>query len=287
MGAVFRKEMKIYTSGMFGYLVMALLLAFAGLFVTLFNLVSGYASISYALIAMHWVLIVLIPILSMRSIAEERHAKTDQLLYSLPLRMRDVVLGKFLALAALFAMPTAVTALYPILLSCFGGFELASSYVALLGYLLLGTAMIALCTFLSSLAENQVIAATVSIAALLVLYCTDSIAEILPTSAIVSLVILVGVEIGLAGLVWMATKNKAMGFAVAAFLLVPTALLYIIKASLFTSLIPNFLYSINLFSRYGGFIYGYIDLCAVLFYLSFIAFFLFATVKVMEKRRFM
>lgn len=285
MGAVFRKEMKIYTGGMFGYFIMALLLLFMGLFVTLFNLLSGYADLSYALSGMHWVLIVLIPFLTMRSIAEERHSKTDQLLYSLPLRMRDVVLGKFLAMALLFGIPTAVSALYPVLLSMVGEFSLASSYAALLGYFLLGLSMIALCTFLSSLVENQIVAAVISIAALLLLYFMDMVTAILPTSPLASLLILIAVELGVALLLWASTKNMGLCIAAAVLLLLPTVLTYLINAGLFDSLIGNFLHAADPFARYNGFTYGHIDLNAILFYLSFSAFFLFATVRVMEKRR--
>lgn len=285
MGAIFRKEMKIYTSGMFGYFIMALLLLFAGLFVTLYNLISSYASLGYALVPMHWVLIVLIPFLTMRSIAEERHSKTDLLLYSLPIRMRDVVLGKFFAMAALFAIPTAIIALYPVILSLFGEISLASSYVALLGYFLLGLSMIALCTFLSSLVENQIIAAVISIAALLLFYFIDMIAALLPTSALASFVILTVLELGAALLLWMSTKKQVLGIATAVILILPTVIVYILNNALFASLIPSFLYAVDLFARFGGFTYGHIDLSAVLFYLSFIAFFLFATVRAMEKRR--
>lgn len=285
MGAVFRKEMKIYTGGMFGYFIMALLLLFMGLFVTLFNLLSGYADLSYALSGMHWVLIVLIPFLTMRSIAEERHSKTDQLLYSLPLRMRDVVLGKFFAMAALFAIPTAVSALYPILLSMVGEFSLASSYAALLGYLLLGLSLIALCTLLSSLVENQIVAAVISIAALLLLYFMDMISAIIPSSALASLLILIAIELGAALLLLASTKNRGLCIAAAVLLLLPTVAVYFVKAELFDSLIQNFLYAANPFTRFNGFTFGHIDLNAVLFYLSFSAFFLFATVRVMEKRR--
>lgn len=285
MGAVYRKELKVYMSGMFGYFIIALLLLFMGLFVTLFNLVSGYSDIVYALAGMQWVLIVLIPFLAMRSIAEERHSKTDQLLYSLPLPMRDIVFGKFFAMLTVFAIPTAISALYPVILTSFGSFSLATAYVSLLGYFLLGISMIALCTFLSSLVESQILAAVISIAALLLIYFMDVITVLIPASALVSFVILAVLELGLALLLWAGTKNANLGIAAAVVLILPTALLYILKADLFASLIPNFLHAVDLFARFGGFTYGHIDLPGALFYLSFTAFFLFVTVRVMEKRR--
>ena len=170
MFAIYRKEMKVYFSGMFGYFITALLLLFAGLFTVLFHFVFGYSQFAYTLTSMNWVLIVLIPFLSMRAIAEERHNRTDQLLYSLPIPMWEIVMGKFLALVTLFSIPTAVMAVYPLMLSAFGGISLPAAYGALLGYYLLGIALIALCLFISSLVENQILAAVLSLAALLVVY---------------------------------------------------------------------------------------------------------------------
>lgn len=285
MGAVFRKEMKIYTSGMFGYFIIALLLLFMGLFVTLFNLLSGYTDLAYALSLMQWVLIVAIPLLTMRSITEERHTKTDLLLYSLPLRMRDVVLGKFFAMATLFAIPTVISAILPILLSLFGEVSLATSYASLLGYFLMGLSMIALCTFLSSLVENQIVAAVICIAALLLFSFSGLVTLLLPSAAIISFVVLVIAELLAALILWASTKNRLLSLAAALVMLLPTVLVYLLKPTLFHSLIPNFLHQIDIFSRFAGFTYGHIDLTAVLFYCSFSAFFLFATVCVMEKRR--
>ena len=84
MSAIYRKEMKIYFSTPFGYVIMAILLFFMGLFTVVFNLLSAYADFSYPLVSMHWVLLITVPFLTMRSIAAERHNRTDQLLYSLP-----------------------------------------------------------------------------------------------------------------------------------------------------------------------------------------------------------
>ena len=188
MFAIYRKEMKVYFSGMFGYFITALLLLFAGLFTVLFHFVFGYSQFAYTLTSMNWVLIVLIPFLSMRAIAEERHNRTDQLLYSLPIPMWEIVMGKFLALVTLFSIPTAVMAVYPLMLSAFGGISLPAAYGALLGYYLLGVALIALCLFISSLVENQILAAVLSLAALLVVYFISTFASLIPTLPVLSVI---------------------------------------------------------------------------------------------------
>ena len=285
MLAIFRKEMKIYLGGMFGYIITALLLLFTGFFVALFHLLSDSADFSLTLVAMQWVLIILIPFMSMRAVAEERHSRTDQLLYSLPIRLRDVVLGKFFALTALFLIPTAFTALYPLILSTMGNISLPAAYTALLGYILMTLALIAFCMFISSLVENQILAAVLSIAAVLALYLMDTITSLLPVAAVVSFLICIAAELGLAALVWRWAKNLTLGMLAGVALILPTCLLYIIKADLFRSLVPNFLAYSNVFTRFNGFSYGYLDLSGVIFYLSFTVVFLFLTVQSMEKRR--
>ena len=121
MTAIFKKELRVAFSGLFGYFAVAILLLFTGIFTVLINILTGSPEFSVTLSGMGLVLAVLIPFLTMRSIAEERHSRTDKLLYSLPIKMSRVVLGKFFATLALFAIPTAISALYPIILWFFGG----------------------------------------------------------------------------------------------------------------------------------------------------------------------
>ena len=285
MSAIYRKEMRIYLSGMFGWSVMAVLLFFLGLFTSVFNLLSGISGVSYTLTSMHWILIVLIPLLTMRSIAEERHARTDQLLYSLPIRQSEVVVAKYLAACTVFLLPTAVYALCPVILAGFGEVSLAAAYTALFGYILLGAALIAISLFVSSLVENQILAAVLSIVSMLVIYFMSSIATLLPTGALASFLLCVLAALAIGALVWNSTKNLSGGMAVSAVLILPISVVYIVNTDLFEGLVPNALFSLDLFTRFSGFSYGRFDLPATVFYLSLIGFFLFLTVRSMEKRR--
>ena len=85
MQAIYRKELKIYFGGMLGWMMSAILLLFTGIFIVVFHLMGGYTDYSMVLVAMQWVLVVIVPVLTMRSIAQERRMGTDQLLYSVPL----------------------------------------------------------------------------------------------------------------------------------------------------------------------------------------------------------
>lgn len=285
MVAIFKKELRVAFSGLFGYFVVAILLLFMGIFTVLFNILSGYPEFSLTLGGMHLVLAVLIPFLTMRSIAEERHSRTDRLLYSLPIPMRDVVLGKFFAMLVLFCIPTLIGALYPLLLSFLGEISLLSAYLSLFGYVLLGAALIAICMFISSLVENQILAAVLSLTATLMIYFMDSIAVLLPAGALGSFIICLIAALGVGALLWAASKNLTLGIAVALLLAAVPTVLYLVKASLFESLIPNFFGKLALFAQHSGFMEGYFDLTALVLYLSITCVSLFLTYVSMEKRR--
>ncbi|MBR6603185.1 MAG: ABC transporter permease, partial [Clostridia bacterium] len=120
MLSIFKREFKSYFTGVIGALFIAFLLCFTGIYVTSINLRGGYASFEYVLSNIIIVFLLIVPLLTMRSFAEEKHTKTDQLLYSLPMSVGEVVMGKYLAMLAVFAIPVLIMALYPFLLSAFG-----------------------------------------------------------------------------------------------------------------------------------------------------------------------
>ena len=116
------------------------------------------------------VFVVIVPILTMRVIAEERKQKTDQLLYALPITTAQVILGKYLALLVVYLIPLALICLYPLVFSQFGEVYLPTSYGSIFAFFVLGAALIALGVFISSLTDNQGFAAGIGIAAILLNY---------------------------------------------------------------------------------------------------------------------
>lgn len=84
---------------MTGYLFIAFVLLFAGIYTMMYNLSGAYANFEYVLDAISFLYLIAVPVLTMRAVAEEKRQKTDQLLYSLPIRLSGVVLGKYLAMA--------------------------------------------------------------------------------------------------------------------------------------------------------------------------------------------
>ena len=170
MTAVFRREMGAYFHGVTGYLFMAFVLVFAGIYTMVYNLSGLYANFEYVLDAISFIYLIAVPVLTMRSVAEEKRQRTDQLLYSLPIRLVDVVAGKYLAMLVVLAAPTAVMGLYPLLLSRFGSVYLPTAYASLLAFFLLGAALLAIGLFISSVSESQVGSAVVCLATMPVSY---------------------------------------------------------------------------------------------------------------------
>ncbi len=179
MRAIYKREVKAYLQSMIGWVFMAAFLFLLGLYFMAVNLLSGYADISYTLGSVSFLFIVAVPVLSMRSLSEERKQKTDQLILTAPVTVGQVVAGKYLAMLTVFAVPVLIAALFPVILSGFGQVPFGTSYTALLGYFLFGAACLAVGLFLSSLTESQVIAAVLSVAAIFVGYMMSGICNLI------------------------------------------------------------------------------------------------------------
>ena len=183
MSAVYRKELRGFFTSMIGYVFIAFVLLIAGIFITLTNFRTGYPNFEYSLGSISMILIFVVPILTMRVFAEERRSKTDQLLYSLPMSVTEIVIGKYLAAVTVFAVPCAVMCLYPVIMSFYGKVSFTSAYGAMLGFFLLGCALIAVGVFMSSLTESQVISAVISFGAMIVIYMMSSISSLIPAAS--------------------------------------------------------------------------------------------------------
>ena len=282
MTAIYQRELRSYFHGMTGYVFIAFLLVFAGIYTMFYNLSSGYPNFEYVLQAMTIIFLIAIPVLTMRVIAEERRQKTDQLLYTLPLGMTRVVLGKYLAMITVVAVPCVVMAFYPLLLSTFGTVSFPTAYGALVGFFLLSAALSAIGLLISSLTENQAVAAGVCFGVMLLLYFMSSF---VPSSAGASLGALLVTVLVLAVLVRVFTKSSAAALLVG--VLGEGCLLgaYLAASDAFAGLFGRVVDGLSVFTRFDTFAEGMFDWTAVIYYLSIIAVALFLAVQTMEKRR--
>lgn len=182
MKAIYKREVKAYFHSFLGTLFIGVMLFLMGIYFSVYNLFMGYPYIGYALSAIVFLFLIGIPILTMRILAEERHQKTDQLILTAPVHVSGIVIGKFLALATIFAIPVAIISIYPLILSLFGTVAFGETYLAVLGFFLYGLACIAIGIFVSSLTESQVIAAVITFGILFLGYVMSGICNMISTT---------------------------------------------------------------------------------------------------------
>ena len=285
MRAVYLKELKLNFTGFTGYLYGAFILLFVGIYTMGINLSGGYAQFEYVLESMAFIYLIACPVLTMRAFAEEKRSKTDQLLYSLPIRLSDVVVGKYLAMLTVSLLPVAVVSVYPLLLSGYGHVDMRSAYASILMFFLLGACLTSIGVFISSVTENQVTSAVVTLVIMLITYFMTSLASYVSTASSSSLIALSALALVLAAIVYLFTKNLSVAFLTAAPLVGALLIAYAIDASAFSGLFPALMKKLSLFERFYGTIGGMFDLTAIVYYLSIIGVFLFFTTETLEKRR--
>ena len=175
MFAVLKREFRSYFQNVIGWLFVAVLMALFGLYFYVYNLRQGYPYLYYTLSAITIIFMIAVPILTMRSFAEDRKNKTDQLMLTAPVPVAKGVLGKYLAMLAVFTVDIAVFCVTPLILRAFGTIPMGESYIAILAFWLYGAASIAVGMFISALTESQVIAAVLTFVVLFISYMMQSL----------------------------------------------------------------------------------------------------------------
>lgn len=179
MKAIYKRELKAYFQSFTGWLFCAATLFVISLYFTSYNLGGGYAYIAYALSAAAFIFIIMVPILTMRILAEERKQKIDQLILTAPVPVWKVVVGKYLAMLTVYLIPILIVCTYPIIMNFFGTVSFSESYTAILGFVLYGCAGIALGLFISGITESQVIAAVLSLIAMFLTYMMSGVSSLI------------------------------------------------------------------------------------------------------------
>ena len=285
MSAIYKRELHSYFCGMTGPIFTAFLLLMTGIYMTVYNLMGGYPNFEVALSGVSFVFLIAVPVLTMRSMAEEKHSRTDQLLYALPVSLSSVVMAKYLAMVTVLALPVGVMCFYPLILGRYGTVGFASAYGSILAFFLLGCALIAIGMFISSLTESQVIAAVISVGVLLLTYLMAGLAGMLPETAGASFAGFLVIAV-LAGLVvHVMVKNSTVSMGVTAVFVVILSALYFFRQDLFAGALPELLEALALFDRMYSFTNGIFDLTAIVYYLTVAALFVYLTVQYMDKKR--
>ena len=286
MIAVLRHELRSAFHTLTFYLFCAALLCFVGVGAMFYNIQASVANFEYVLNFVSIGLVVIIPVLTMRSFAEERKQKTDQLLYSLPLKTWQIVGGKYLSLVILFLLPLAIICVYPYIFSWYGEVYLPGAYGAIFAFFVMGAALIAVGMFLSSLTENQGFAAGIAIVLFLFNYYSVSLAEQVSSTGYGSAIALCVIAMLIGFVVKALTRNNWIAWGVGGGLTVLIVGSYFIVPDKFEGLLPDIMEKLSLFDRFNTFVNGVFDLTALIFYASVIALGLMLTVQSLEKRRY-
>lgn len=285
MFVIYKKELNSYFNGMMGYVFIAFALAVIGVYMTAVNLTQAYPNFEYVLDSVRFLFILLMPILTMRTLSEERRQRTEQLLYSSPISTWSVVTGKFFAALTVFAIPLLISSLYPLLLRQFGDVNLKTAYAGIIGFLLMGGAAIAMGIFLSALSESQMVSAVASFAVLLICYLMPSLTSMVSASALTSCIGFSILLLILAYLLYNTTRNPILAGGISIGGIGALAALYFLKPTLLEGTFISAMNALSVFQRYDTFIYGMLDLRSIVYFITVIALFIFFTVQVIEKRR--
>lgn len=286
MGAVYKKELRSYFTNMTGYIAIALILMMTGIFAKVLNFNQGYPDFEYALPTVSLILMLAVPIITMRSFAEEKHQRTDLLLYTLPLSSAQIVMGKYLAMMTVFAIPSAFMLFIPLILCMYGTVNLLSAYAAILAFFLLCGAMVAICMFMSTLTESQVIAAVLGIAALVLCYAASLLAQSVPTTAIASFIAFTVLILLLAFAVYYFVRDYWISFTFAVLAEGVMLIVYVSDSTKFSGLFQKFINNISIFDKLNSFISNQlVDITTLIYYLSIIVVFCFLTGQTVEKKR--
>lgn len=285
MTAIFKREFKSCFTGMIGWVIAAVSLFFLGLYFTNRNLLYASSDFASVLYTMTMILLFLLPAISMRSFAEERKNKTDQLLLTSPVSIPAIVAGKFLAELAVFALPLAAAVVMPMLLQAFGTVSLVAAYSALLGYLLLGGACLAVGTWISALTENQILAYLATFGALLVAYLMNGIQTMFTTGNLLAFIVFMIVLLVASVLVGVICKRLAAGAVVFCAGAVVLFVLFQLRPAWLLTAFNAVLSALALFEPFKDIVGGMFSIPAIVYYLSVMGLFLFLTGQALARRR--
>lgn len=285
MLAVYKKELRGYLTSMVGYVFIAFVLLILGIYFTAYNLQYASPDFGATLSSVTFLFLVITPILTMRILAEEKKNRTDQLLLTAPVSVWKVILGKYLSMVTIYAIPVVISAFYPLIMGRYGVISYPMAYVAVIGFFFLGCAQIAVGLFLSSVTESQVIAAVLTFGILFCSYMMDGIESFFSDTAISSMVafLIIAVVVGIA--VYQLTKNIIFSSCVGGVLVIGIAAVYFIKPTVFTGLIQKFLNLFAIANHFDDFVGGIFDVTGIIYMVSVVCIFVFLTVQCIQKRR--
>lgn len=286
MKAIYKRELKSYFHSMIGYVFIAFLVAFTGIYFMAYNLNYGYPYFSYVLSGITFIYMISIPVLTMRSFAEEQKNKTDQLLLTSPLSLTEIVVGKYLAMVTILAVPCVIYLIFPLIIKAQGTAYILVDYLAILMFFLLGCVFIAIGMFVSSLTQSQILAAIGTFGVLMILYLWSGVLDFVPTTASVNAIGVAALMSLCAVAVWKMTNNWLLSAIIEGVIVVVNVIVYIAKSEVYEGLLTEQLAKLDLIDIFSSIVSNNLfDLGGAIFYLTLIVLFNFLTIQMIQKRR--
>jgi ABC-2 type transport system permease protein len=286
MLAVYEKEIKSYFHSMIAYLFLALFWAASGVYFTVYCLSGGVMDFGqYVLSSITILFIIIVPVLTMRLMADEKKQKTDQLFLTAPVRVSSVILGKYLAVLTLFGIGLLGVFCQSIVLSFFGDMVWRTNLTAFIGFFLMGACFLAIGTFISCCTESQVASAAISFGVVLFCFLLPNIVSLAPGRARYTFMIGAVVILCLGAFFYHETHSLPIGAGAAGVGIVALVVAWVVKPALFDDGLSKVVDWISILDRYDNFINGIFDGSSIIYYLSFIAVFLYLSIQTIEKKR--
>ena len=295
MTAIIKKEMRSYFNSWIGYIFLFILVGLVGIFFSFYNLGGQNGDFQNTLNQITIFLLIMIPVLTMRLFAEEARQRTDQLLFTAPVSVSSIVIGKFLSAFFLACIGLAITVLYPLMISRFGTLPTAQISTLYLGFILLIACFISVGMFISVSTENQIIAAVITFLIMVFMFIMDAIVNAInsaitnssasSSASLVSVGSVALIIIIVAYIVYDSTKNFYAGAFAGLILIAAAAGLYFYNSAVFDGIIVKVTQWLSVMSRFDNFNNGILNISDIIYYISFTAAFIYLSINTLEKRR--
>jgi len=285
MTAIIKKELKNYFNHITGYVFLFFYTLLSAIFFIMTTVLVLNADYFQALIASTMIYMLMIPMLTMRLFSEEFAQKTDQLLYTAPISTSSIVLGKYFAACLMLLLGTAITFIFPYLLSPYGQLSMSRIVGTYVGFYLMGCAFISIGVLVSVSTHSQVVSAIGSFAMIFVFFMMGALMPAIPATRDAGLIFAAMLSVLIGYIFYSSTKNTWASGGVLATLLSAFGIIYYIVPSFYDGLAIRSLQWVSLVSRFESFSLGILEVADVAYYITFSLLFCFFAITVIEKRR--
>ena len=293
MLAIYKKEVKSYFTTMTGYVFIAFLALVVGYVFYMINVKSSYAwigkTLEYSYVSI--VFMILVPVMTMKVFADERHTKTDQMLFTAPVTVGQIVWGKYLAILTVFLVNVLIICMYPLFMADYGEIPFLASYSAIGGFFLMGAVYFAVGLFISSITENQIISAVVTFAVILLSFMMQYMTGIVPSKPMPTAVVTAVFFVVLAVLYYILFRNNVHNALLISGIIgvvgiIGVIIAYLINSSMFEGFLEQIMLHLSVSYMYSYFFETEVlDLNGIVYFVSLIGLFVFLTVQSVQKRR--